>query len=158
MTYKEDETLEEYIERLHYNLQGSPYATLLKEVLKTVIIRGMQDEWLETLNLIWQGDISKEECDDIVKLCIRWSRGSVMSKKRVQEDTGIRERRRVVVHVFCGVGAFSSRIPLMRKYLLSACTHRHGPWTPLSPNALPGYRHPHRNSTNGMANTIQTVR
>jgi len=40
----------------------------------------MKDEWLETLNLMGQGDISKEYYDNIVKLCIRRSHGSTQTK------------------------------------------------------------------------------
>jgi len=34
MTAKENDTLEEYVERFQYNLQRSPYGTLPGEVLK----------------------------------------------------------------------------------------------------------------------------
>ena len=73
MTAKYSETLEKYIERFQYNLQRSPYATLPKLVLKVDLIKGMKDEWIETLNLMGQGDIYQEEYDNIVKLCIRCS-------------------------------------------------------------------------------------
>jgi len=80
MTSKEDETLEEYIERFQYNLQISSYTTLPRDVLKTTLLRGMKYEWIEILNLMGQGDISREEYDDIVKLCIRCSCGSTRTK------------------------------------------------------------------------------
>jgi hypothetical protein len=76
MTAKENESLEEYVERFQYNLQRSPYGTLLSEVLKVTMIKGMKDEWVETLNLMGKGDIYQEAYDDIVLLCIRCSRGS----------------------------------------------------------------------------------
>lgn len=60
MISKEDETLEEYVEGFQYNLQRSRYTTLPREVLKTTLIRGMKDEWIETFNLMGKGDISKE--------------------------------------------------------------------------------------------------
>lgn len=44
----------------------SAYNTLPKEVLKATLIIGMKDEWLETHNLMGQGDICKEEYDDVV--------------------------------------------------------------------------------------------
>ena len=52
MTMKENESLEEYVERFQYNLQISPYGTLPGEVLKETLIKGMKDEWVETLNLM----------------------------------------------------------------------------------------------------------
>jgi hypothetical protein len=46
MIAKKNETLEEYVERFQYNLQISPYSTLLGEVLKATLIKGMKDEWV----------------------------------------------------------------------------------------------------------------
>jgi hypothetical protein len=76
MIAKENESLEEYVERFQYNLQRSPYGTLPGEVLKATLIKGMKDEWVEMLNLMGKGDIYQETYDDIVLLCIRCSRGS----------------------------------------------------------------------------------
>ena len=70
MTTKENESLEEYVERFQYNLQRSPYGTLPGEVLKATLIKGMKDEWVETLNLMGKGDIYQETYEDIVLLCI----------------------------------------------------------------------------------------
>jgi hypothetical protein len=47
MNEKENETLEEYVERFQYNLQRSPDGTLPGEVLKSNLIKGMKDEWVE---------------------------------------------------------------------------------------------------------------
>ena len=71
MIAKENETLEEYVERFQYNLQRSPYGTLPSEVLKATLIKGMKDEWVETLNLMGKGDIYQETYDEIIQLCIR---------------------------------------------------------------------------------------
>ena len=76
MTRKENDTLEEYVERFQYNLQRSPYGTLPGEVLNATLIKGMKDEWVETLNLMRKGDIYQETYDNITLLCIRCSRGS----------------------------------------------------------------------------------
>ena len=74
MTIKENETLEEYVEWFQYNLQRSPYGTLPGEVLKATLIKGMKDEWEETLNLMGKGDIYQETYNNIVQLCIMCSR------------------------------------------------------------------------------------
>ena len=42
MTTKDNETLEEYVERFNYNLQRSPHTTLPKEVLRAILIKGMK--------------------------------------------------------------------------------------------------------------------
>jgi len=51
-----------------------------REVLKTTMIKGMKDQWLETLNLMGKGDIYQEDYDNIIPLCIRSSRGSIRFK------------------------------------------------------------------------------
>jgi hypothetical protein len=84
MTARENETLEEYVERFQYNLQRSPYSTLLGEVLKATLIKGMKDELVETLKLMGKGDIYQETYDDIVQLCIRCSRVSMRTKSEIQ--------------------------------------------------------------------------
>jgi hypothetical protein len=80
MTAKENESLEEYVKRFHYNLQRSPYGTLPGPVLKENLIKGMKDEWVETLNLMGKGDIYQETYEDIVLLCIRCSQGSTWTR------------------------------------------------------------------------------
>lgn len=86
MKFKENETLEEYIDRFQYNLQISPYTTLPKEVLKIALIIGMKNEWIEIFNLMGKGDISKEEYNDILKLCIRCSHGSTRNKLGIHDS------------------------------------------------------------------------
>jgi hypothetical protein len=80
MTAKENETLKEYVERFQYNFQRSPYGTLPGEVLKPTLIKGMKDEWVETLNLMGKGDIYQETHDNIIQSCIRCSRGSTRTR------------------------------------------------------------------------------
>ena len=84
MTTKENEWLEEYVERFQYNQQRSPYGTLPSEVLKDTLIKGMKYEWVETLNLMGKGGIYQETYEDIVPLCIRWSRGSTQTTSGIQ--------------------------------------------------------------------------
>ena len=71
MMSKEHKTLEEYSEIFQYNLQRSPYTTLPREILKIALIIGMNDERIDTLNLMGKGDVSKKEYDDILNLCIK---------------------------------------------------------------------------------------
>ena len=44
MTQKEEESLADYVERFHYNLQRSKHSDLDMEILKTILIRGMRDD------------------------------------------------------------------------------------------------------------------
>ena len=82
MVARPSETLEEYVEQFQYNLQWSSYATLPlpDNVLKTTLIKGMKEQWVETLNIMGKGDIYQEENVDIIKLCISYSRGSTWLK------------------------------------------------------------------------------
>lgn len=50
-----------------------------KEILKTIMIRGMWDDYLAMLNLLGKWDISKEYYDEIVQLYWRSSRGSTIN-------------------------------------------------------------------------------
>lgn len=70
------------MEHFQYNLQRYPYATLPfpNNVLKTTLIKGVKEQWIETLNMMGKGDIYQEEYANIIKLCIRCSRGSMRLK------------------------------------------------------------------------------
>jgi hypothetical protein len=48
------------------------------------MIKGMKDEWVETLNLMGKGDIYQETYDNIVQLCIRCSHGSTQTRSGMQ--------------------------------------------------------------------------
>ena len=52
MTQGEEESLEEYIEIFQYNLQRSKQRKLGKETLKRLLLKGIQVEYLEILNLM----------------------------------------------------------------------------------------------------------
>lgn len=58
MTAKDNEIVEEYIERFNYNFQRSPHNTLPKKVIRAILIKCMKKEWLETLNLMGKVHIS----------------------------------------------------------------------------------------------------
>eukprot|EP00253_Pinus_taeda_P006222 PITA_06222 len=82
MIARPNKTLEEYVERFQYNLQRSPYASLPlpDNMLKKALIRGMKEQWIETLNIMGKGDIYQECFVDIIDLSIKSSRGSTRIK------------------------------------------------------------------------------
>eukprot|EP00253_Pinus_taeda_P028979 PITA_28979 len=94
MIARPNKTLEEYVERFQYNLQRSPYASLAlpDNVLKTTLIRGMKEQWIETLNIMGKGDIYQESFADIIGLCIRSLRGSTRIKP-TEHDRFARENK-----------------------------------------------------------------
>jgi hypothetical protein len=69
MSQKEEETLEDFVERLQYNLQRSGHPDVSKDILKTILLKGVRDDCLDMMNILGKGDISKESYDDIVNLC-----------------------------------------------------------------------------------------
>jgi len=94
MTTRPIETLEEYVERFQYNLQRSAYTTLPlpDQVLKTTLIKGRKEQWVETLNIIDKGDIYQEIFAHIIDLCIASSRGSTRLKP-AEHDMITRDRK-----------------------------------------------------------------
>ena len=80
MNKKEEESLEDFVERLEYNVQRSVNPYLDPDILKTILLRGIKDEHLDVLNLLGKRDISKEGYHDILTLCQRSSRGSLRSR------------------------------------------------------------------------------
>jgi hypothetical protein len=57
-----------------------------KDILKTILLKGVRKDCLDMLNMLGQGDISKESYEDIVDLCKKNSRGSTRIKS-VTKDT-----------------------------------------------------------------------
>ena len=56
------------------------------DVLKIILLHGIRDDYLDMLNLLGKGDISKECFENIVELCKRYSRGSSRSNKWDKRD------------------------------------------------------------------------
>ena len=69
MVQKDDESLEDFVERLLYNVQRSVQNTIGRDVLKIILLREIREDCLDMLNLSGKGDISKESFDHIVYLC-----------------------------------------------------------------------------------------
>ena len=87
MSQKEDETLEDFVERLQYNLQRSGHPDVSKEILKTILLKWVRDNCLDMLNMLGKGYISKESYEDIVNLCKRCSRGTTRNKSVTKDTT-----------------------------------------------------------------------
>jgi hypothetical protein len=87
MMQKEDENLEDFVERLQYNLQRSSHPNVSKDILKTILLKGVRDDSLDMLNMLGKGDISKEPYDVIVNLCKRCSRGAARNRSSGRDTT-----------------------------------------------------------------------
>ena len=75
MVQKDDEILDDFVESILYNVQISGQTTIGRDVLKIILLWGIREDCLDTLNMLGKGDISKEYFDHIVDLCRRYSRG-----------------------------------------------------------------------------------
>jgi len=84
MIQGEDESLKDYVERFHYNLQKSKHKHLKKEILKTLLLKGIKDEFLKLLNLIGS-DLFQLSYDDVCELCIKYSRGISKASKNSRD-------------------------------------------------------------------------
>ena len=76
MMHKDEESLEDFVERLMYNLQRAWHTDMGKYVLKIILLCGIRENLLYMLNLLGKGDILKEYFEEIVNLCRIYSRGS----------------------------------------------------------------------------------
>ena len=84
MQQMEDETLEDYLERFLYNYQKSKQR-LNDNTMKTIFLKGIQDEYIDILNLMGAGDISLLPFDDIGILCRKYSRSKAKHGKSVRD-------------------------------------------------------------------------
>lgn len=75
MTQKEDENLEDLVERFVYNVKREKIYNLDEETIKALLLRVVKDEWIDLLNLTGKGDISQLPFADICDLCVHISRG-----------------------------------------------------------------------------------
>jgi hypothetical protein len=87
MIQKEDENMEDFVERLQYNIQRSSHPDVSKDILKTILLKGVRDDCPDMLNILGKGDISKESYDEIVNLCKRCSRGASKNRSNSRDTT-----------------------------------------------------------------------
>jgi len=58
-----------------------------KDILKTIFLKGVREDCLDMLNMLDNGDISKESYEDIIDLCKRCSRGSTKNRSATEDTT-----------------------------------------------------------------------
>lgn len=75
MTQKEDENIEELVERFFYNIKREKKDNLDEETLKALLLKAFKDEWIDLLNLTGKWYISQLPFADICDLCVHISRG-----------------------------------------------------------------------------------
>lgn len=59
MMQKEDEILEDLVERFAYNFKRDKMYKLDDETLKVILLKSIRDEWIDLFNLMGKGDVSQ---------------------------------------------------------------------------------------------------
>ena len=75
MMQKEDENLEDLLERFNYNIKKAKMENLDQDTLKALLLKTIRDDWIDILNMMGKGDISQFPLLDTGELCINLSRG-----------------------------------------------------------------------------------
>jgi len=78
---REDENIEDLIERFNYNLKRAKMNNLDEETLKALLLKAIRDEWIDILNMMGKGDISQPPLSDIGELCVNLLRGESKTGK-----------------------------------------------------------------------------
>ncbi len=65
MMQKEDENLEDLLERFQYNLKRAKMNNLYEKTLKSLLLKAIRDEWIDILNMMGKGDICQLPLHDI---------------------------------------------------------------------------------------------
>ena len=68
MQQLEDKTIEDYLKRFFYNYKKSKQR-LNDNTIRTIFLKGIKDEYIDTLNLMGAGDISQLNFEEINNLC-----------------------------------------------------------------------------------------
>jgi len=81
MTQKEEEILEDYLERFLYNLQQYKKNKLDTNTIRTIFLRWILYESINMLNLMGVGDVSQVTFAEISEICRRYSWSQARSGK-----------------------------------------------------------------------------
>jgi hypothetical protein len=85
MQQQDEESLEDFLERFIFTFQKSKYNDLQDEAVKTLFLKGVLEEYIDTLNLLAAGDIYQKNFATICELCRTYSRSKGKAAKSVRE-------------------------------------------------------------------------
>ena len=95
MMQREDENLEDLIERFNYNLKRANMNNLDEETLKYLLLKAIRDEWIDILNMMGKGDISQLPLNVIGEMCVHLSRGKTKTGKGPRNPSHVRVNKSV---------------------------------------------------------------
>ena len=84
MQQQEDESLEEYLERFLYTYQKSKQR-LNDNTVRTIFLKGIQDEYIDVLNLMGTRDVSQLTFEDTSNLCKKCLQSKAKSGKGIRD-------------------------------------------------------------------------
>lgn len=87
MQQMEEKSIEEFLERFLYNYHKSRGEKLDERTIRTIFLKGLREECIDTLNLLSVCDIYKKPFADIAKLCRTYSRSQAKVGKRLRENS-----------------------------------------------------------------------
>ena len=96
MMQREDENLEDLIERFKYNLKRTKMDNLDEDTLKALLLKAIRDEWIDILNMMGKGDISQLPLSDIGELCVHLSRGKSKTRKGPRDPSLVRVNKSAI--------------------------------------------------------------
>lgn len=70
------------MKRFVYNLQKSKHRTMSLDMIRTIFLKGIREEYLDDLNLMGKGDISTLPFEENFDLCEKYSRSKAKYGKR----------------------------------------------------------------------------
>jgi len=85
MQQYEEESLEDYLERLLYNYQKTKKFSLYIATVRTIFLNGVRDYCIEVLNLVIYGDVYQKPFVYIAELCNRYSHIEDKTGKSVRD-------------------------------------------------------------------------
>lgn len=65
----EDESLEDYLDRFIFLSKQWSKEAISLEILKTIFLKGLDEDARRSLDLMGKGDVSQIGLDDIIELC-----------------------------------------------------------------------------------------
>ena len=84
MQQTEDKNLEEYLERFLYNFHKSRGSNLDEKIIRTVFLKWLRDDCIETLKLLSGGDIYKNPFAEVIELCRTYSRSQANVREKLR--------------------------------------------------------------------------
>ena len=89
MQQQEDESLEDYVEMLSYNLLKNRNE-LYNATIRTIFLKGILEEYVDVLNMMAFGDVSRKSFEEIIDLCRKYSRSKEKTERgvRATKSTG----------------------------------------------------------------------